>query len=90
MTDQDYFEAFPDTPKSKFVYLSADSPNMLESFETDNIYILGGIVDRNRFPSLCYNKAVEQGISTAQLPIGKYVNLSTRRILTVNQGTFVF
>lgn len=35
---------------------------------------------------LCLNKAVESGIRTAKLPIGRFLSLTTRKILTVNQA----
>lgn len=33
----------------RLVYLSADSQNELETLSEDEIYIIGGIVDRNRY-----------------------------------------
>ena len=39
---------------------------------------------------LCQNKAERLGIRTARLPIGTYLaNLPTRKVLTVNQVSFV-
>lgn len=35
--------------------------------------------------SLCYDKAVAQGIRTAKLPIGEYIKMSSRFVLTTNQ-----
>lgn len=73
-------------PKSSIVYLTGDSPNVLEFLDPTKTYILGGIVDKNRHKLLCYNKAVEQGIEHAQLPISKYLpEMLSRKILTVNQ-----
>ncbi|KAF9183398.1 tRNA (guanine(9)-N(1))-methyltransferase [Haplosporangium sp. Z 11] len=69
----------------KVVYLSADSPNTISQLDPGTCYILGGIVDKNRFPRLCQNKAEKLGLETAQLPIGDYIQMSSRRILTVNQ-----
>ncbi|KAF9955860.1 tRNA (guanine(9)-N(1))-methyltransferase [Mortierella alpina] len=70
---------------NKVVYLSADSPNTITHLDPGTCYILGGIVDKNRFPNLCQNKAEELGLETAQLPIGDYIKMSSRRVLTVNQ-----
>ena len=40
-----YFEAFP---KEKLVYLTADAEETLQSFDPEKVYVIGGIVDRNR------------------------------------------
>ncbi|BGP12229.1 hypothetical protein JCM10213_007487 [Rhodosporidiobolus nylandii] len=73
-------------PKSSIVYLTGDSPNVLTSLEPGKTYVLGGIVDRNRYKNLCLNKANSLGIAHAQLPIGEYLpEMQTRKVLTVNQ-----
>ncbi|KAJ3226534.1 tRNA (guanine(9)-N(1))-methyltransferase [Clydaea vesicula] len=70
--------------KKKFIYLTADSENYLEELFDDKIYIIGGIVDRNRHKNLCLNKAVEQGIKHGKLPISKYIDMESRQVLTIN------
>ena len=73
-------------PQSTVVYLTGDSPNILHSLEPGHTYILGGIVDRNRYKLLCLDKADRLGIRHAQLPIGEALpELKTRKVLTVNQ-----
>ncbi|ORY90280.1 guanine-1-methyltransferase-domain-containing protein [Leucosporidium creatinivorum] len=73
-------------PKSSIIYLTGDSPNVLTTIEEDKTYILGGIVDRNRYKKLCFDKAEAQGITHAQLPIGQFMpDMPTRKVLTVNQ-----
>jgi len=71
---------------TKVVYLSADSPNTISQLDPGTCYVLGGIVDKNRYPNLCQSKAEKLGIETAQLPIGEFIQMSSRRVLTVNQG----
>lgn len=71
---------------STIVYLTGDSPNILHALEPNHTYILGGIVDRNRYKRLCLDKADRLGIRHAQLPIGEALpELKTRKVLTVNQ-----
>ena len=59
---QSYLEHFTvqGVPKDKLVYLTADSDNELGELDPAAVYIIGGIVDRNRHKQLCYNKAVEE------------------------------
>ncbi|XP_057765091.1 tRNA (guanine(9)-N1)-methyltransferase isoform X2 [Salvia miltiorrhiza] len=82
--DQSYIEAFQDQ-KENLVYLTADSENSLDELDLKSIYIIGGLVDRNRWKGLTMNKANEQGIKTAKLPIGSYLKMSSSQVLTVNQ-----
>ncbi|KAG2529187.1 hypothetical protein BBO99_00002620 [Phytophthora kernoviae] len=71
--------------KESLVYLTADSPNTITKLSQDKVYIIGGIVDRNRLKGITYEKAVEQEIETAKLPLDAVVEMgSTTRVLTVN------
>ncbi|GAA99567.1 uncharacterized protein L969DRAFT_102914 [Mixia osmundae IAM 14324] len=72
-------------PKDRVVYLTADSENVVTALEEGTAYIIGGIVDRNRYKNLCLDVANELGIKHARLPIGEYIDMQTRKVLTVNQ-----
>lgn len=78
--DQSYVEAFREQ-KENLVYLTADSENVLDELDPKAIYIIGGLVDRNRWKGLTMNKAKEQGIKTAKLPIGSYLKMSSSQVL---------
>nr|CCA20239.1 RNA (guanine9)methyltransferase domaincontaining protein putative [Albugo laibachii Nc14] len=67
------------------VYLTADSPNVLSTLSRDKVYVIGGIVDRNRLKGATYKKASTQNIATARLPLQEVVDMgSYTRVLTVN------
>ncbi|CAA0815441.1 Unknown protein [Striga hermonthica] len=82
--EQSYVEAFKDQ-KENLVYLTADSENVLDELDPKEVYIIGGLVDRNRWKGITMKKAIEQGIRTAKLPIGAYLKMSSSQVLTVNQ-----
>ena len=54
-----YIEAFWER-KGDLVYLTADSPNELAELDKSKLYIIGGIVDRNRHKNICFRKAESQ------------------------------
>ena len=66
------------------VYLSSDSPNTLTELRPYSTYIIGGLVDRNRHKGICYKKAMDRGIKTAKLPIGDYMQMTSRFVLATN------
>ncbi|XP_004486352.1 uncharacterized protein [Cicer arietinum] len=82
--NKSYIEALEDR-KDDLVYLTADSDTVLEELDLNKIYIIGGLVDRNRWKGITMEKAQEQGIQTAKLPIANFMKMSSSQVLTVNQ-----
>lgn len=68
----------------ELVYLTGDSENEITELEENKCYIIGGIVDRNRYKNLTLDIAIKNGISHARLPIGDYLHLRTSQILATN------
>ncbi|CAG7556596.1 unnamed protein product [Fusarium equiseti] len=77
-------EPEPRPEYSDIVYLSSDSPYTLERLEPNTSYVIGGLVDKNREKGLCYKRARAHGIRTARLPIGQYMVMQSRAVLTTN------
>lgn len=87
MNEKSFLEVFADLQiaKENIVYLTSDSPNELSDFDDSKVYIIGGLVDHNHHKSFCYDLAVKNGLSHGRLPIGKFLSMKTRSVLTVNQ-----
>ncbi|KAL8616968.1 hypothetical protein ACOMHN_041886 [Nucella lapillus] len=79
--ERDFTEVFP---KEEIVYLSSESPNVLSSLDDDKVYVIGGLVDHNHHKGLCHRLAEERGLAHAQLPIGQFLQLKSRKVLTIN------
>jgi len=74
-----YIEAFEDR-KENLVYLTADAETVLDDLDMSKIYIIGGLVDRNRWKGITLKKSAEQGIQSAKLPIGNYLKMSSSQV----------
>ncbi|NXH39169.1 TM10C methyltransferase, partial [Dicaeum eximium] len=70
VTDQCYTEIFP---KDKLIYLTADSPKVMKTFDHDKIYIVGSMVDKSIKTGLSLARAKRLGLETAALPLEKYL-----------------
>ncbi|KAE9360182.1 hypothetical protein PR003_g352 [Phytophthora rubi] len=68
----------------ELVYLSPDSPNVLERMDPSKIYVIGGIVDKSRKKGATLNAATEAGITTVRLPIQENIPERLDHILNVN------
>jgi tRNA (guanine9-N1)-methyltransferase len=84
----DSFEKYygPDQLQN-LVYLTSDSDNVLTELNNSHIYVIGGIVDRNRLKGATYRRAQALGIQTAKLPLATYFpdqKMATSRVLTCN------
>lgn len=71
-------------PEDRVIYLTSDSKETLTELTPYTTYIIGGIVDKNRHKGLCYKRALDRGVKTARLPIGEYLEMSGRTVLTTN------
>lgn len=69
--------------KDKIIYLTPDSDFVLEKIENDCSYVIGGIVDKNRFKGKTYESANSLNIKTARLPVPEFIDLKTSPVLTI-------
>jgi tRNA (guanine9-N1)-methyltransferase len=80
--ERSYLSVFEDR-KEDLVYLTADSENILERLDPSKIYIVGGLVDRNRWKGVTLEKAKSQGIQTAKLPIGEHMKMLSSQVFEI-------
>lgn len=82
-TDKQHFEVFP---REQLVYLTADSPNVLRTYDHNKVYIIGGMVDRSIQPGLSLANAKRFKLATARLPLDDYLYWETGgKNLTLDQ-----
>ncbi|BES96267.1 RNA (Guanine-9-)-methyltransferase domain-containing protein [Nesidiocoris tenuis] len=71
--------------KEELVYLSSESENVITELKEDEVYIIGALVDHNSQKGLCLRIAEENGLKHGRLPIDEFVQLKTRKVLTIDQ-----
>jgi tRNA (guanine9-N1)-methyltransferase len=83
---------------SRVVYLTSDSDHTLSTLDNNTVYVIGGIVDRNRYKGVAHSRAtalmpiVRDGIPavavpifTAKLPLSEYIqHMPSTPVLTIN------
>lgn len=74
-------------PKEKLVYLTPHCQEVLHDYNHDDVYIVGGIVDRVNSEPLSLAKAKREGIRMAKFPFDKYLQwgAGSGKSLTINQ-----
>ena len=77
--EKSYIDVF-ENRKKDLVYLTADSETVLESLDMSKIYIVGGLVDRNRWKGITAEKAERQGIATAKLSITEHMKMLSSQV----------
>ncbi|XP_027536837.1 tRNA methyltransferase 10 homolog C [Neopelma chrysocephalum] len=83
VTEQCYTEVFP---KDKLIYLTADSPKVMKTFDHNKIYIVGSMVDKSIKTGVSLARAKRLGLETAALPLDKYLVWNTgAKNLTLDQ-----
>ncbi|XP_053471336.1 tRNA methyltransferase 10 homolog C [Ictalurus furcatus] len=70
-TSQRHVDMFP---REDLVYLTADSPNVLHTFDHSKVYIIGAMVDRSIQSGVSLANAKRLKLSTARLPLDEYLH----------------
>lgn len=83
---ESYFDLFD---HSSIVYLSSDSDNVLHELDPNAVYIIGGLVDHNHHKGLSLQRAEENGLKTARLPLSEHIEMKTRSVLTIVHGKYI-
>lgn len=68
--EKSYLDLFP---KNHLIYLSPHAEEPLLKYNCDDIYIVGGIVDKSCKLGLTSSKAKNEGIRVARLPIDEFI-----------------
>lgn len=70
-TEHRHVELFP---QQDLVYLTADSPNVLHTFDHSKVYIIGAMVDRSIHSGISLANAKRLKLATARLPLDEYLD----------------
>uniref|UniRef100_H3CVM8 tRNA methyltransferase 10 homolog C n=1 Tax=Tetraodon nigroviridis TaxID=99883 RepID=H3CVM8_TETNG len=70
-TDRQHVQVFP---REQLVYLTADSPNVLRTFDHSKVYIVGALVDRSIQSGLSLANAKRLKLATARLPLSEFLH----------------
>ncbi|KAF7251297.1 hypothetical protein EYD10_03398 [Varanus komodoensis] len=83
VTEKSHVEIFP---RDQLVYLTADSPNVMKTFDHNKIYIIGSLVDKSIQKGVSLGRAKRLGLATARLPLDLYLQWELgSKNLTLNQ-----
>jgi len=83
-SDQSLEEVFS-SRLNDIVYLTSDAQDVVEHLEDDKIYVIGGIVDRNRLHRAAIDRAEALSVKTAKLPIETHLaKMKSSKVLTCN------
>jgi tRNA (guanine9-N1)-methyltransferase len=69
---------------SKVVYLAAEGEETMDQVDPTCMYVVGGLVDRNRYKGLCFDKAKALGVRSQRLPLPPPAELGWSGVLTTN------
>uniref|UniRef100_A0A4W5K4H9 tRNA methyltransferase 10 homolog C n=1 Tax=Hucho hucho TaxID=62062 RepID=A0A4W5K4H9_9TELE len=82
-TEQRHVDLFP---RDDLVYLTADSPNVLRTFDNSKVYVVGAMVDRSIQSGLSLANAKRLKLNTARLPLDDFLQWETgAKNLTLDQ-----
>jgi tRNA (guanine9-N1)-methyltransferase len=71
-------------PRSSIVLLSPDAVDVVESFDDDKVYVIGGIVDRTVQKAVTLGRGASEQVQTMRLPIPEYLGQTAGNVLNID------
>jgi len=71
-------------PDKRIIYLSPDADDVLDRIEPDAVYVVGGLVDRNKQNNASIDRANGLGVCAQRLPIAEYAEVSRTDFFTIS------
>lgn len=71
-------------PRGDLVYLTPDTENVCTKLDPSKYYIIGCLLDHNQHKGVTKAFAEKHNIRMERLPIGEYVQMEGRKVLTIN------
>jgi len=72
------FHDLASLPRDKVVYLTHDAEEVVWEFKAGVVYVVGGLVDRNRHKGVTASKAAKLGLHVARLPLEETFEADTQ------------
>lgn len=79
---EDITEIFP---TENLVYLTPDAEDVIQEFDENNTYVVGGLVDKATRTPVTLAKAKRINVRTMRLPLDKYIKFHSHKTLTLDQ-----
>ena len=82
--------AFDVFDRDHIVMLSPDADEILQEFDSDKVYVIGGIVDRTVRNNLTLDKAYAENVSVKRLPVKEFFPQAQSHVMNIDQVVSVF
>ncbi|CAD8188728.1 unnamed protein product [Paramecium octaurelia] len=89
VSDEKLFTDIDEFQQANIVYLSPDGEEELQEIKEDEVYVIGGLVDRVIIKNATLNRSRQLGVRSAKLPIGQFIKKSYKKCLNVSTAALM-
>ncbi|CAD8175557.1 unnamed protein product [Paramecium pentaurelia] len=89
LSDERLFTDIEEFQQANIVYLSPDGEEELQEIKEDEVYVIGGLVDRVILKNATLNRSRQLGVRCAKLPIGQLIKKNYKKCLNVSTAALM-
>ncbi|CAD8108059.1 unnamed protein product [Paramecium sonneborni] len=89
ISDERLFIDIEEFKQANIVYLSPDGEEELQEIKEDEVYVIGGLVDRVIMKNATLNRSRQLGVRSAKLPIGQFIKKNYKKCLNVSTAALM-